>query len=72
MWQSSALSQLANLWTQAADQQAIADASNRIDRVLGNQPIQVGTRLGRFFTYSDSPSAVPYHLEPRDRMAWVV
>jgi hypothetical protein len=72
VWQTRADAQLINLWLSAADRQAVTDAANRIDRALRDDAEKKGKPIGRFFTYVDDPLKVMYHVEPRDRMVWVM
>jgi hypothetical protein len=46
LWLPSAEAALTNLWLRASDQQAIADAANRLDRALAIDPDAKGHRLG--------------------------
>jgi hypothetical protein len=41
-WVPSAQDKLADLWTQAADRQAITDAANEADRLLAHDPESKG------------------------------
>ncbi len=71
-WLPKAEAALFNLWLHAPDQQAVADASNRLDAALMNDPETKGTPLGKFFVREDAPLAVLYHVAPADRMVRVV
>jgi hypothetical protein len=64
--------QLARIWIQAPDRQAVADASNRIERELANDPDTKGVPLGIFRTCTDDPLAVLYHVDPGDRMVRII
>jgi hypothetical protein len=72
VWQPAALGALANLWLQAPDQQAVADASDRLDAVLATDPETKGKPWGKFFIREDAPLAVMYHVDPGDRMVRVM
>jgi hypothetical protein len=65
--------QLARIWTAAPDQQAVADASDRIDRELANDAhLLKGVPLGVFRKYTDDPLAVLFHADPGDRMVRII
>ena len=64
--------QLARIWARAVDQQAVADASDRIDAELGNDAHAKGVPLGVFRTYADAPLAVLFHVDPGDRMVRII
>jgi hypothetical protein len=55
----------------ATDQQAVANASDRLDEALAVDPETKGKQLGTFFTRADTPFSVLY-LSPADRMVRVV
>ena len=63
---------LTNMWVRGPDGQAIADASNRLDAALANDPETKGTPLGKFFVREDAPLSVLYHVDPGDRMVRVM
>jgi hypothetical protein len=66
-WAPEAESELARIWTQASDQQAVADASNTIDRRLRTSPERLGTDMGggqRFLQVT--PLVVIFTIEPDD------
>jgi hypothetical protein len=42
-WEDPALDQLATIWTQAADRQAVRDAADQVDRELAYSPETKGT-----------------------------
>ena len=64
--------QLARIWAAAPDQQAVADASDRIDRELANDAHRKGVPLGVFRKYTDDPLAVLFHADPGDRMVRII
>jgi hypothetical protein len=45
IWTGAAQNELALIWTQALDRQAVADAANRIDRLLRFAPMTAGEEL---------------------------
>jgi hypothetical protein len=59
-------SQLARIWIRAADQQAVADAFDRIERELKDDAHAKGAPLGIFRRYADTPVEVLYHVDPGD------
>jgi hypothetical protein len=63
---------LANLWLRASDQQAIADAANRLDRALAIDPDAKGQSVGKFFVREETLLAVLYHVNEGDRMVRVI
>jgi len=58
--------QLARIWARAADQQAVADASDRIDAELANDAHRKGIPLGVFRKYTDDPLSVLFYIDPDD------
>jgi hypothetical protein len=74
VWSPPAEAALARLWMAAPDQNALADAANRIDRALLNDPETKGTSFGRFYVREERPLSVLYEVVPDDRMVivWTV
>jgi hypothetical protein len=72
VWTDTARDQLAAIWVQASNRQAITDAGDRIDPVLRSDPETKGTLLGAFSILSLPPLAVLYHVSPDDRMVKVL
>jgi hypothetical protein len=72
VWMPAAEAQLANLWLRATDRQAVADAADRLDNALRNDPEKKGRQHGLFFVRDDAPLAVLYHVDPGDRMVRVI
>jgi hypothetical protein len=64
--------QLMRIWGSAADQQAVADASDRIELELADDAHRKGFPLGVFRKYTDDPLAVLYHVDPGDRMVRII
>ncbi len=64
--------QLARIWYRAADQQEVADASNRIERELANDAHMKGKPLGIFHTYRDDPLEYLFHVDPGDCMVRII
>lgn len=44
-WQRAAKNDLADIWLNAADQNAVTVASAEIDRLLSDNPLQVGSAM---------------------------
>jgi hypothetical protein len=72
VWLPPAEAALINLWLRASDQQAVADASNRLDAALANDPQTKGKPMRRFFVREDAPLAVLYHVDSGDCMVRVI
>ena len=72
IWIPSAEARLVTLWSNAIDQQAVADASNRIDVELRVNPDRKGIPFGDRWVYTDDPLAVLYEIDPGDRMVRVI
>ncbi len=66
--ETPAQNQLARIWYGAADQQEVADASNRIERELRNDAHTKGNSLGIFRRYRDDPLEYLFHVDPGDCM----
>jgi hypothetical protein len=64
--------QLADVWNRASDRQAVADASDRLDRLLRDDPTRGAKPLGPFYVLVDDPLAVLLHISPDDRMVRVL
>jgi hypothetical protein len=65
-WQPKAATDLAQIWLDAENRQAVADASNRIDRVLRISPDSAGQDFFGDRLYVDPPLAIVYTLHPDD------
>jgi len=73
VWTPSAEDELAEIWNQAADQQAVADASNRIDRLLRRNPLDLIEPVHEgLFSFVAEPLAILLEVEPDDRLVRVV
>jgi hypothetical protein len=72
VWLPRAQAALANLWMHAPDQQEVAEASNRLDAALGDEPDKKGRPFGKFFVQEDAPLAIMYHVDAADRMVRVI
>ncbi|MBI1902732.1 MAG: hypothetical protein HYS13_16655 [Planctomycetia bacterium] len=73
VWQPLAEGSLADLWTAATDRTAIAQAADRIDTVLGRDPMSVGeSRSGSARILIVGPLVVYYEVIEGDRIARVL
>ena len=68
----TATAELARLWTEASDRQAITDAANRIDRKLQDDPESKTIPFGRFHALAVGPLAILCEIDPGDRMVRVI
>jgi hypothetical protein len=59
-------------WMQAADQQEVAEASDRLDAALLEDPDKKGVPFGEFFVREDAPLSIMYDVDPGDRMVRVI
>ena len=67
-WQPFALNRLAELWMAAADRNAVAEASDRIDAVLADNPLTAGEgRDGNERILFDRPLAVGFRVDQGNR-----
>ncbi len=70
-WTRNAQNDLAEIWMNAVDRQAVRDAANRIDRVLERNPERLGRPVRSDRAYADAPLAVTFSVSPADRRVWV-
>lgn len=66
-----AQNQLAAIWLNASDRNAVTKASDRIDRLLRSQPLAVGEDLGAYRRLHDPPLEVIYTASPDDCLVQV-
>jgi len=72
-WRRSARDQLATLWIQADDRNAITDAANRIDRLLERDPLSCGeSRAGDRRILIEAPLVVVYRVDEPARRVTVL
>lgn len=71
-WLPPALSELARLWNQASDRQAVTDAANDIDRELSVDPDQKGRTFGRHRIFRAPPLVVVFEVIPDDRLVRIL
>ncbi len=72
VWLPTAEDQLALIWLQAPDQQAVADAANRIERALQTNAHLKGQMHEDLRIYVDAPLAVAYEVSLDDRLVEIV
>ncbi len=65
-WGSTAIDDLADIWNNAPDQQAVADAADEIERLLRRSPLSSGIPSGPFHRLTISPLDVLYEVSPDD------
>jgi hypothetical protein len=70
-WDRDAQDELARLWMQAPDQQAVADAADEIDRLLAVSAATVGEQFGPARRLIVEPLEVIYTYSPDDCMVRV-
>ena len=68
-WHPDARNELAQIWLAAEDRAAVADAANRIDTVLGDDPEAAGDDFYGDRILVERPLAVTFVVRPDDR--WV-
>jgi hypothetical protein len=67
-----AQAQLANLWMQAANRQAVADAADRIGAALRDDPETKVRPLRKFYVREDPPLACLVDFDPGDCMVQII
>ena len=73
VWQPAALNKLADLWVQADDQVAVAQAANTIDKQLTQQPQTAGeSRQGDLRILICPPLAVYFTVSMQDYLVSVI
>lgn len=71
-WLPDAEDELANLWNNAWDRQAVAGAANRMERSLLRDADQKGRAKNGRRILIDPPLAVTFTVSPDDRLVTVV
>lgn len=67
IYRPPAQDELANIWLDAPDPQAVANAADGIDRILASKPLEVGeSRGGRKRIIIEWPLTVLYEVFPED------
>ena len=73
IWKPSARRELAEIWNDASDRQAVADAANEIDRRLAVDPEHEGeSRESGFRVIFITRLAASYHVSLSDRLVSVL
>jgi hypothetical protein len=71
-WLPSAIDQLALIWMQTQNRQAVADAADRIDVTLRVDPDLKSRPRNGYWLYSDLPLIVAFEIVPDDCMVRIV
>ena len=72
-YKPSAENELIELWMQSADRQAVADAANRVDGLLGANPhLQGESREQNTRILFERPLAVQFEIHDQDRVVEVL
>jgi mRNA-degrading endonuclease RelE of RelBE toxin-antitoxin system len=73
VWTPSADDELADIWNNAPDQQAVADAANRIERELRSRPLDKVQHVHEgLYVYLVKPLLVVCEVESDDRIVLIV
>lgn len=72
VWLPAAKAQLARLWMQASDRQAVSDSADRIDGALKDDPDKKGSLLGPLYVFHGDTLSVLYSVDDGDRMVRVM
>jgi hypothetical protein len=71
-YRPSAQDDLANIWLNAPEPQAVADAADTIDRLLADDPLNVGeSRAGNVRILIELPLTVLYEVYSEDTLVTV-
>jgi hypothetical protein len=72
VWTPTARRLLAQLWLNAADQNAVQRAADAMERILANDPLNAGeSRVVNIRILIESPLAAYFDVEPLDRRVTV-
>ena len=72
-WKADAQDELADLWMRSVDRQAVSDAAQRLERMLGNDPLNVGeSRSGVTRLAFDAPLGVMFDVSIDDCLVTVL
>ena len=72
LWKSDAEDQLARLWMDAENRNAVRRAADKIDQLLGDDPLKQGeSRSAGVRVMFVDPLAVFYQVQEQDRTVWV-
>jgi len=72
IWDVSALNELARIWNNARDQQAVADAADLIDQILRIRADKVGQDFGTFRMHTVAPLTVVFKVIVPDQAVRVL
>ena len=75
IWRPAAERKLANIWTSADDREAVTEAADAIDTLLGTSPLDVGeSRVSNIRILPVLPLSVYYDVHEADRLVavWAV
>ncbi len=72
LYRPSAQDQLARIWMNARDQQAVTNAADEIDRILASDPLRSGeSRDGNTRIIIEQPLTALFELYPDDKLVEV-
>lgn len=72
LYRPSAQDQLARIWMNARDQQAVTNAADEIDRILASDPLRAGeSRDGNTRIIIEQPLTALFELYPDDKLVEV-
>jgi plasmid stabilization system protein ParE len=72
IWRRRAQGELADVWTDSPDRQAVSDAADRIDRILRIDPHLKGRPFDGDRILVEEPLAVVFSVNPGDRKVEVL
>lgn len=72
VWLTTPEARLAHIWNTASDRQAVTEAANRIDLLLGQSPETVGESLYGDWLVTVPPLFVIYKYSEADRLVTVL
>jgi hypothetical protein len=72
-WTEPAEEQLADIWTNGPDRDAVTAAANRVESLLRRDPFGQGeSRGGNDRLMFEEPLSVYYRVDPINRIVWVI
>jgi hypothetical protein len=71
-WDTSALMELADIWNRAADQQAVTDAADQVDRELAFSPENKGVPFYGDLLLVAAPLQVVYKVDRAKRLVTIL
>ncbi len=71
-WLPAARNELARIYNQPLDRQAVTDAANLIDRELGIDPDRKGRSFGGIYFFRAPPLVVAFEVLPADCLARIL